>query len=94
MRLPEARDLFARELQFPVRCETVVETIGDTELEAPNGASETVEEVLDRCPEEEFGSADGLYDALITFVSDAYIGRKFYDDRGTQQVDPDEEVSF
>jgi hypothetical protein len=94
MRLPEVRDVFARELTFPVRCETVVESLGDRELEAPNGGIETIAEVLERCPEEEFDSADGLYDALVTFVSDAFIGRKFYDDRGGQATDPDEEVSF
>jgi hypothetical protein len=94
MRLPETRDLFVRELEFPVRCETVIDRIGGTELDAPNGPSETVGEVLERCPEEEFDSADALYDALITFVGDGYVGRKFYDDRGGQTVDPDEEVSF
>ena len=94
MRLPEVRDLFARELTFPVRSATVVESLGDRELEAPNGGSETIGEVLERCPEEEFESADSLYDALVTFVSDAFIGRKFYDDRGGQGIDADEEVSF
>lgn len=94
MRLPEVRDLFARELDFPVQSETVISELGQEELEGPNGGGETIGEVLDRCPEEEFESADGLYDALVTFVGDAFIGRKYYDDRGSQAVDADEEVSF
>jgi hypothetical protein len=94
MRLPETRDLFARELEFPVTTTTVVETVGDHRLEAPNGTSESIAEILERCAEEEFDSADGLYDSLVMHVSDAFIGRKFYDDRGGQPSDPEGEVSF
>jgi hypothetical protein len=94
MRLPETRDLFARELTFPVACEAVVDSHGEVELTAPNGGAETIAEVLGRCPEEEFRSVDELYGALVTFVGDAYIGRKFYDDRGDQSAIDSEEVSF
>lgn len=94
MRLPETRDLFVREFSFPVTCETVEERIGDRELDAPNGESETIGAVLGHCQEEEFRSADELYDALLTFVGDAYIGRKFYDDRGAQPNEETEGVSF
>jgi hypothetical protein len=94
MRLPETRDLFAQNLTFPVTCETVVETIGDAELEAPNGETETIDGVLD-CSGREFDSADELYNELMTFVSESFIGRKFYDDRGSQPSGDDrEEVSF
>jgi hypothetical protein len=93
MRLPETRDLFSRELTFPVTCEQVVETVGDVELDAPDGGAETVGDVLGRCEVDEFDSPDELYDSLISFVSDRYIGRKFYDDRGTARGEG-EEVSF
>lgn len=82
MRLPETRDLFARELDFPVTREVVLETVGETELEAPTGYNETIREVLERTDTEEFVSPDGLYGTLMTFVSDGFIGRKHYDDRG------------
>ena len=95
MRLPETRDLFARELTFPTSSQTVIEAIGDEELQAPTGQSETIEEVLDRTSNEQYRSADELYDALMTFVSDEFIGRKFYDDRGTTpKSDDEEEVVF
>lgn len=94
MRLPEVRDLFARELTFPVSTDRVIDVVGDRELEAPDGTSETIESVLERCSESEFDSADLLYDTLISLVSDSFIGRKFYDDRGSQPMDEEEEVSF
>lgn len=95
MRLPETRDLFARELDFPVTRERVLEAVGDTELEAPNGGNETIAEILERADAEEFRSPDGLYGTLMTFVSDGFIGRKYYDDR-SGSADPEDmgEVQF
>jgi hypothetical protein len=94
VRLPETRDLFTRRLAFPATAETVTDQIGDVTLESPMGSEETIAEVLERCPEDRFDSADALYDALVTFVGDAYVGRKHYDDRGSQGGIDDEEVSF
>jgi hypothetical protein len=93
IRLPETRDLFSRELEFPTTCETVVDSVGEVELESPSGSAERIGTVLDRCETEEFDSPDELYGALVTFVGEAYVGRKGYDDRGST-VARDEEVSF
>ena len=95
MRLPETRDLFAQRLEFPTTRETVLETVGETELQAPTGQNETIAEVIERCDTEEFESADSLYGTLMTFVSDAFIGRKYYDDRSGSS-DPEDmgEVQF
>lgn len=94
MRLPETRDLFARELEFPTTREAVLEAVGDEELHAPAGQNETIAEVLQRCDTQEFQTVDSLYGTLMAFVSDAFIGRKYYDDRGGQAGMDDEEVSF
>jgi len=94
MRLSETRDRFASELTFPVEHETVLDSLGNVELDAPYGESESVSDVLERAGETEYESADELYDTLVTFVGDAYIGRKFYDDRGSNTEIDSEEVSF
>jgi hypothetical protein len=93
IRLPETRDLFSRELEFPVTCEAVADSVGDVELESPSGSAERIGTVLDRCETDEFASPDELYGALVTFVAEAYVGRKGYDDRGST-VAHDDEVSF
>lgn len=93
MRLPQTRDLFTREFRFPTTRETVIDRVGDVELDAMYGDPETIADVLSRTDQGEFDSVDELYDSLITFVGDQYIGRKFYDDRG-MNPDSDEEVSF
>lgn len=94
MRLSETRDRFASELTFPVDHETVLDELGDAELDAPYGEPESIGDVLERAGETEYYSADDLYDTLVTFVGDAYIGRKFYDDRGSNADIDHDEVSF
>lgn len=93
MRLPQTRDLFTREFEFPAHRDAVIDGVGDVELDAMYGEPETIAEVLSRTDQKEFDSVDELYDALITFVGEQYIGRKFYDDRG-MNPETDEEVSF
>jgi hypothetical protein len=94
MRLSETRDLFAERLEFPADRETVVETVGSVELDAPMGDPESIEEILGRTDVATFESADELYDSIVTFVGDQYIGRKFYDDRGSQAGIETDEVHF
>ena len=95
MRLPETRDLFARKLEFPVPRETVVETVGSTELTPPDGENTTIQSVIERSEVEEFASADDLYDTLMSRVGAQFVGRRYYDDRGSMPKQDDEsEVSF
>lgn len=82
MRMTELRDGIAGDIEFPANRATVVERIGDRELEAPDGQSETVREVLDRAGVHSFVSVDDVYQSIVGNLSDAYIGRKRYDDRG------------
>jgi hypothetical protein len=94
MRLAETRNLFARTLTFPADRERVFDAVGETELDAPYGDPETIEEVLRRTDEPSFGSPDELFDTVFANVGDQYIGRKHYDDRGAQGGIETEEVHF
>lgn len=82
IRLSETRDLFTRELTFPATCEDVIESCGDVTLQAPGGESETIGDVFGRCESTEFRSTDELVGTLMTFISQEYVGRTGYDDRG------------
>ena len=94
MRLPETRDLFARELEFPASRDAVVAAVGGTELSPPDGESTTIRTVIERSDVDEFGSADDLYDTLMTLVGAQFVGRRYYDDRGGMPTDDESEVSF
>ncbi|UIO99169.1 hypothetical protein Hbl1158_11575 [Halobaculum sp. CBA1158] len=94
MRLSELRAEFSRQLSFPTDRETAVERVGDVTLEAPNGDDTTVAAVLARAETAEFDSAKELHDTLVGLVDDAFIGRKFYDDRGGQTGMENDQQSF
>jgi len=94
MRLSDARDRFVSEFRFPVEREAVLETLGDVEIEGLADDPETVGEVLNRAGDDEFRSADELYDAIIGSIGSGYVGRRFYDDRGSNAGIDIDEVSF
>ena len=94
MRLSNARDRFVGEFTFPVERGTVLETLGDVEIEGLTNDPETVGDVLDRTNTEEFYSADDLYDTIIGSIGSDYVGRRFYDDRGSNAGLDIDEVSF
>ncbi|SNR25496.1 DUF5789 family protein [Halorubrum vacuolatum] len=94
MRLPETRDLFARTLEFPVPRDVVIEAVGSTELTPPDGESTTIGAVIEHSDVEEFDSADDLYDTLMSLVGAQFVGRRYYDDRGSMPQDEESEVSF
>jgi hypothetical protein len=95
MRLAKTRDRFVTEFAFPVERTAVIDRIGDVELDAPAGEPDSIADVLGRTDQEAFRSADELYDTIMTYVGDQYIGRKYYDDRGSNVgISDDEGVTF
>lgn len=94
MRLSNARDRFVSEFTFPVERESVLETLGDVEIDGPTNEPETVGEILERTDMDSFHSADELYDSIIGSIGSDYVGRRFYDDRGSNTALDIEEVSF
>lgn len=85
--LPEFLD---HELQFPVDVGTVRQEVGDTVVAAPDeGESRTLSELLADADDERYGSANELFEALLSRLPDEYVGRKYYDDRGGSQPEID-----
>jgi hypothetical protein len=93
IRLSETRDLFVQELTFPAECEEVVAACGDVTLQSPGGDNEAIGDVLARCDSETFESTDELVDTVMLWVSNDYVGRVGYDDRGNNPA-YDDEVSL
>lgn len=78
-----------RECQYPIDRATVIEAFGDVTLESPDDPADDIASILERLAgDERYHSADELYLTLIGTVSDRYIGRKFYDDRGSNPGPP------
>jgi len=87
MRPTDAYETFDEAYSYPITRETVIETMGETTIESPNGPGETVAETLERSGTEQFRSAQELTDVFMGTLPDQYIGRKFYDDRGDNHGD-------
>ena len=87
MRLRDVRGEIDDRVDFPAEAGAVLERIGDAELEAPGGESETVAQVLDRDGTETYRTTVELYESILCNLSEAYVGRKGYDDRGPNPVD-------
>ncbi|WP_129115638.1 DUF5789 family protein [Halegenticoccus tardaugens] len=81
MRLSETYRTVDRAFDFPIVAERLTEELGDRTIASPNGDEETIGEVVDRCSVSRFYSAKDVYEVLLCHVTDAYVGRKFYDDR-------------
>ncbi|WP_336339672.1 DUF5789 family protein [Haloarcula brevis] len=72
------------ELSFPIDQHSVIEQLGATEIEAPDTQeTETISTIIGHVGQERYTTADELFTTIIGNVSDEYIGRKYYDDRGT-----------
>ena len=101
MLLSDLQEFLEDELTYPIELDTVLEEIGEVEIEAPNRSdSETVHSIIGHLGDDSFGSADELHETIIGNVSDKYIGRKYYDDRGDNPIEShhhendSEDVSF
>lgn len=71
------------EFEFPLERSTVVQRAGDRVVDAPDPeASETLATILERSGDETYHSTDHLLDAIWGSVSEEYVGRKYYGDRG------------
>lgn len=92
MRLREVRDEIDEYVDCPADRSTVLDRIGNRKLEAPSGESETVAQVLGRDGTQTYHSTAELYESVLCNLSEAYVGRKNYDDRGPALVN--EPVSF
>jgi hypothetical protein len=66
--------------EFPCTTAEFLAAHGETELSLPNG-TETLAEVLDPLPDEEFETAEDARLAVYNAMGEGAIGRKGYSDR-------------
>jgi hypothetical protein len=86
----ELRTYLDEELAYPVTLGVVRDRVGETTIVAPDSdQSETIETVLKNVDEADFEAVDELFETVVSRLPDAYIGRKYYDDRGSNP-DPQE----
>lgn len=98
MNISELIEFLEGNLTYPIEQASVIEQIGAVEIEAPNRReTQTISAIVESVDEERYESPDELFETIIGNVSDEYIGRKFYDDRGSNpgegESGPSDEVN-
>lgn len=92
MKIRDLPDWVETEFEFPTTTAQVIDRAGDVEIEAPDQPdSETLATILDRAGETTYQSRANLLDAIRGNLTDEYIGRKYYDDRGHNPEENDRE---
>lgn len=102
MKLNELPDLLERQIDYPAGPTDVRRRIGGASIDAPDATdSMTLDELLAHVEADVYGSPNELFEAIVGSLPEAYVGRKFYDDRGWNPVGPlvagrqdDDEQSF
>lgn len=85
MHVSDAEQLAEQACEFPVDRDDVVSDLGEVKLTAPSGESLTLGEVLERSEKATYHSSVDLYTSIQGNLTDAFVGRKRYDDRGGVQ---------
>ena len=89
MKYSETRRLIDQRVDFPITQENVVEQLGTVEVTPPTGDSVPLSEILTRANESTYVSAEMLYTTIVGNLDEAFIGRKYYDDRSGSGVRSD-----
>lgn len=89
MHRTDIRQLIAQTCEFPADFDTISEQLGDVEIVAPTGDSMTIAQILDIPGKVTYDSPDEVYTTIVGNLGDAFIGRKYYDDRGGARTDTD-----
>ena len=80
----ELRPYLDEQLSYPVTLAAVREQVGSATLVAPDGdESQTITTIVENVDDDSFETVDELFSTIVSRLPDAYIGRKYYDDRGS-----------
>lgn len=87
MKINDLPEWVETEFEFPLTRAVIIDRAGDLEIDAPDRSdSETLATLLERSGDESYESSNDLLDTIRGNLSDEYIGRKFYDDRGNNPL--------
>lgn len=84
------------ECEYPADIDDIKSRCEDNEVTLRNGETTTLGQILDtvREPPEEFQSDTELYNFLMSLAPEESIGRKHYDDRGSNMDNNREQHSI
>lgn len=88
MNINELPRYLESQFEYPVNRADVINQIGDMPLDGPNERCDDIRAILGRLEEDKYRTPEELFLTILGTVSDRYVGRKYYDDRGTNPGPP------
>ncbi|MDZ7688811.1 MAG: hypothetical protein U5J64_08855 [Halobacteriales archaeon] len=87
MRLSEIKEYIDSEVETPVEHDTAVEKLNGGEIDCPSGDGKCMTEALERDETRTYETSTEIYESVMCYLGDEYVGRKFYDDRSPNMLD-------
>lgn len=81
MEFSTLRQALRQACEFPVDQPTLIEIVGDVQIESPTGESVRVETLLRRTDESTYRSVHGVETSVAGTLDGSFVGRPQYDDR-------------
>ncbi|MFB6162139.1 MAG: hypothetical protein ABEJ86_01685 [Halococcoides sp.] len=82
MELTEIRTHLTEDCDFPIDRMGLIDAVGDREVVAANGGSMRLGEAIETTDDTRYGSATEAHEMILANLGEAFVGRKYYDDRG------------
>lgn len=87
MRLSEIKEYIDSQVETPIDHESAVEQLNGREIDCPSGDGECVSAALEMDETKQYENSMEIYESVMCYLSEDYIGRKFYDDRSPNMLD-------
>lgn len=87
MRLSEIKEYIDSEVEPPIEHDTAVEKLNGGKIECPSGDGECITEALMMDETRRYETSTEIYESVMCYLGDEYVGRKYYDDRSPNMLD-------
>ncbi len=87
MRLSEVKEYIDRQVETPIDHDTAVDKLNGRRIDCPSGKGKRVSDALSMDETRTYETTDEIYESVMCYLGDEYIGRKFYDDRSPNMLD-------
>ncbi|MFB6282912.1 MAG: hypothetical protein ABEK59_03130 [Halobacteria archaeon] len=81
MKHQDVKQLLNQAHEYPIDHDSVMESLGEVEVEAPGGGKMNLKEILEHTSQDKYHTVDDIYHTLMANLDENFIGRKHYCDR-------------
>ena len=87
MNIDELCERITNRFDYPIEVETILEAYGDVKIDAPSVDNRRrVDDLLNHLDGVTFSTPRDLSELVHGHLTDEYVGRKYYDDRGPNRA--------